>query len=395
MAAGLHVKNSDLLWQIFFREFDFDVVSATGGRVEKRHVFGVSSVLKIPMKVNSTNSQMLARDAVPPITLPREKTLLDMLYYMKLTRELEFRIERKLYRQGKIVGGVYVGRGQEAIAVGSCIDLRQDDVVCPSHRDMGAFLIRGMPLRTILAQYMARKTGATRGKEGNMHMGDLSKNLVAFVSMLGDNVPVAAGVGLSMKMRGQDRVALCFFGDGATSRGDWHEGINIASVWKVPVVFVCNNNQYAYSTPLERQMAVENVADRAEAYGLPGEIVDGNDILAVWESATRAIERARSGQGPTLIECKTFRMTGHSAHDDAGYVPPELFEYWEERDPIHRFEHFLTDRGLISPSGVDELQTRINHEIDDAIQLAEKDPFPEPEECLKDVYHEEAGSICP
>src|SRR5437016_7014111 len=361
-------------------------------RLENPGVFGVSSTLKIPMNVNSTNSHTLARDAVPPITLPSEKTLLDMLYYMKLTRELEFRIERKLYRQGKIVGGVYVGRGQEAIAVGSCIDLRQDDVVCRSHRDMGAFLIRGMPLRTILAQYMARKTGATRGKDGNMHMGDLSRNLIAFVSMLADNVPVATGIGLSMKMRGQDRVVLCFFGDGATSRGDWHEGINMASVWKAPVVFICNNNQYAYSTPLERQMAVPNVADRAEAYGLPGEIVDGNDTLAVWDSTTRAIERARAGQGPTMIECKTFRMTGHSAHDDAGYVPPELFHYWEDRDPIHRFEHFLTDRGLISTSGVDELQTRINHEIDDAIQLAEKDPFPEPEECLKDVYYEEAGN---
>ena len=169
--------------------------------------------------------------------------------------------------------------------------------------------------------------------------------------MLGDNVPVAAGIGLSFKMRGQDRVALCFFGDGATSRGDWHEGINMASVFKVPVVFICNNNQYAYSTPLERQMAVENVADRAEAYGMPGEIVDGNDILAVWDAATRAIERARAGQGPTLIECKTFRMTGHSAHDDAGYVPPELFEFWEERDPINRFERFLTDRGLITAVG--------------------------------------------
>src|SRR5437764_6185775 len=269
-------------------------------------------------------SNILARETVPPITLPREKTLLDMLYYMKLTRELEFRIERKLYRQGKIVGGVYVGRGQEAIAVGSCIDLRQDDVVCPSHRDMGAFLIRGMSLRSILAQYMARTTGATRGRESNMHMGDLNRNLIAFVSMLGDNVPVAAGIGLSFKMRGQDRVALCFFGDGATSRGDWHEGVNLASVFKVPVVFICNNNQYAYSTPLERQMAVENVADRAEAYGMPGEIVDGNDIVAVWDASTRAIERARAGQGPTLIECKTFRMTGHSAHDDAGYVPPEL-----------------------------------------------------------------------
>src|SRR5437867_2054092 len=338
------------------------------------------------MKVNSTNSQTLARDAVPPITLPREKTLLDMLYYMKLTRELEFRIERKLYRQGKIVGGVYVGRGQEAIAVGSCIDLRHDDVVCPSHRDMGAFLIRGMPLRTILAQYMARKTGATRGKEGNMHMGDLSKNLVAFVSMLGDNVPVAAGVGLSMKMRGQDRVVLCFFGDGATSRGDWHEGINLASVWRVPVVFICNNNQYAYSTPLERQMAVENVADRAEAYGLPGEIVDGNDILAVWDAAARAIQRARSGQGPSLIECKTFRMTGHSAHVDAGYVPPELFQLWEVRDPINRFERFLTERGLITKSAIEDLQRRINHESDEAIKIAEKEPFPEPEDCLRDVY---------
>ena len=333
-------------------------------------------------------SNILARDSVPPITLPPDQTLLDMLYYMKLTRELEFRIERKLYRQGKIVGGVYVGRGQEAIAVGSCIDLRQDDVVCPSHRDMGAFLIRGMTLRTILAQYMARKTGATKGKDGNMHMGDLSKNLIAFVSMLGDNVPVAAGIGLSFKMRGQDRVALCFFGDGATSRGDWHEGINMASVFKVPVVFICNNNQYAYSTPLERQMAVENVADRAEAYGMPGEIIDGNDILSVWDASTRAIERARSGHGPMLIECKTFRMTGHSEHDDAGYVPHELFEFWEERDPINRFERFLTERGLTTTAGIEEMQQRINLEIDDAIVAAEKEPFPEPEDCLIDVYYE-------
>jgi pyruvate dehydrogenase E1 component alpha subunit len=333
-------------------------------------------------------SNTLTRDAIPPIVLPPAKTLLDMLYYMKLTRELEFRIERKLYRQGKILGGVYVGRGQEAIAVGSCIDLRETDVVCPSHRDMGAYLIRGMSLRTILAQYMARQTGATRGKDGNMHMGDLSKGLIAFVSMLGDNVPVAAGIGLSFKMRRQDRVTLCFFGDGATSRGDWHEGVNMASVFKAPVVFICNNNQYAYSTPLERQMAVENVADRAEAYGLSGEIVDGNDILAVWDAATRAIHKARAGEGPTLIECKTFRMTGHSAHDDAGYVPPELFEYWEERDPIHRFERFLLDRGFIDKTGLDAFRDRINAEIDEAILEAEKDPFPLPEDCLKDVYDE-------
>src|SRR5262249_54300007 len=199
-------------------------------------------------------------------------------YYLLLMREVENRIERKLYRQGKILGGVYVGRGQEAIAVGSCIDLRADDVVCPSHRDMGAFLIRGMSLRTILAQYMGKKTGATHGKDSNMHMGSLDHNLIAFISMLGDSVPVAAGIGLSFKMRGQDRVVVCPFGDGATSRGDWHEGVNMAAVMKCPVVYICNNNQYAYSTPLERQMAVENVADRASAYGIPGEIVHGNDV---------------------------------------------------------------------------------------------------------------------
>jgi len=341
------------------------------------------------MNVKAINPHHPLREGAQPADLLPKKTLLDMLYYMKQTRELEFRIERKLYRQGKIVGGVYVGRGQEAIAVGACLQLREDDVVCPSHRDMGAFLIRGMSLRTILAQYMARKTGATRGRDGNMHMGDLKLNLIPFVSMLGDNVPVATGVGLSFKMRGQDRVALCFFGDGATSRGDWHEGINMAAVFKVPVVFICNNNQYAYSTPLERQMAVENVADRAVAYGLPGEIVDGNDILAVWDATNRAIERARAGNGPSLIECKTFRMTGHSAHDDAGYVPPELFEFWEEKDPIRRFERFLTQRSIVSASDIEDLQKRINREIDEAIQIAEKDPFPEPEDCLRDVYYEE------
>jgi pyruvate dehydrogenase E1 component alpha subunit len=338
------------------------------------------------MNLRTVNSHTLA--AVER-RLPPADTQLKILYYMKLVRELEYRIERKLYRQGKVVGGVYVGRGQEAIAVGSCIDLAPADVVCPSHRDMGAYLIRGMSLRTILAQYMGRATGATKGKDANMHMGSLEHNLIAFVSMLGDNVPVAAGIGLSFKMRGENRVALCFFGDGATSRGDWHEGVNMAAVLKCPVVFICNNNQYAYSTPLERQMAVDNVADRAEAYGMPGQIVDGNDVFAVWAAAQDAIERARNGEGPTLIECKTFRMTGHSAHDDAGYVPHELFEYWEERCPIRRLERDLIKWDVITASGIEEMQKRINAEIDEAIQIAEKDPYPAPEDCLRDVYYEE------
>lgn len=325
----------------------------------------------------------------PRTALPPKEIQISILYYMKLTRELEDRIERKLYRQGKILGGVYVGRGQEAIAVGSCIDLRPDDVVCPSHRDMGAYLIRGMSLRVILAQYMGRKTGPTHGKDGNLHMGSLDHNLIAFVSMLGDSIPVAAGIGLSFKMRGQDRVVICPFGDGATSRGDWHEGINMAAVFKCPVVYICNNNQYAYSTPLERQMAVENVADRATAYGIPGEIVDGNDVLAVWEASQRAIEHARAGHGPTLIECKTFRMTGHSAHDDAGYVPPELFEYWQERDPIGRLERDLMKRGILKQADIDAMQKRINDDIDAAIRQAEQDPYPDPEDCIRGVYAEE------
>lgn len=314
------------------------------------------------------------------------KTHRRMLYYMMLTRELEDRIERKLYRQGKILGGVYVGRGQEAISVGSCILTRPDDVICPSHRDMAAFLIRGLTPPRILAQYMGRRDGYTKGKDGNMHMGDLKQNVISFVSMLGDNVPVATGVGLAFKLRHEDRVVLCYFGDGATSRGDWHEGLNLAAVQKLPVIFICNNNQYAYSTPLDRQMAVENVADRAIAYAMPGEIVDGNDVLAVYETTRLAIDRARAGLGPTLVECRTFRMTGHSAHDDAGYVPKELFEEWQKKDPIPRYQQILIQEEIVTVAEIDQLQRQIVEEVDQAVEWAEKSPFPEPEECLSGVY---------
>ncbi len=308
--------------------------------------------------------------------------------YMILTRELEDRIERKLYRQGKIVGGVYVGRGQEAIGVGSCILTRPDDVICPSHRDMGAFLIRGMTPERILAQYMGRKDGYTHGKDGNMHMGDLSLNIIAFVSMLADNVPVAAGIGLSFKMRREDRVVLCYFGDGATSRGDWHEGLNFASVQKLPVVFICNNNQYAYSTPLDHQMAVKNVSDRAAAYGMPGTIVDGNDVLAVYIASKHAIGRARAGLGPSLVECKTFRMTGHSAHDDAGYVPKQLFEEWKRKDPIRRYQQLLVNESVFSQNEIAEMQRSAVEKVNRAVDWAQKNPYPDPDNCLRGVYYE-------
>jgi pyruvate dehydrogenase E1 component alpha subunit len=312
-----------------------------------------------------------------------------MFYFMALTRELEDRIERKLYRQGKIVGGVYVGRGQEAIGVASCIQTRPEDVICPSHRDLGAFLIRGMTPRRILAQYMGRRDGYTRGRDGNMHMGDMQKHVIPFVSMLADNVPIAAGIGMSFKIRREPRVVLCYFGDGATSRGDWHEGMNLACVQRVPAVFICNNNQYAYSTPLNQQMAVENVADRAVAYDIPGEVVDGNDVLAVYHSTRRAIARARDGLGPSLIECRTFRMTGHSAHDDAGYVPREMFEEWESRDPIKKHQQHLVEHGILSAEELQGIRKDIVREIDEAVEWAEQSPYPDPEECLQGVYQEE------
>lgn len=313
----------------------------------------------------------------------------NLLYYMKLSREIEYRIERVLYRQGKIVGGVYVGRGQEAISVGTAIHMRDDDIVAPTHRDMGIFLIRGVSVRRILAQYMGRKTGVTQGKDGNMHMGDLKHNIIAFVSHLGDNVPVAAGAALTFKMKKEDRVAFCYSGEGATSRGDWHEGINFAAVHKLPIVFFINNNQYAYSTPVHLQMPVKDVADRAPAYDMPGEVIDGNDIIAVYESAKRAVDHARSGKGPYLVEYKTFRMTGHSAHDDAGYVPKELFEEWEKKDPIAKMEKHLLESGTMTEKDVEEMETEITGIIDDAVDWADSQPYPEPEDCLKDVYKED------
>lgn len=319
--------------------------------------------------------------------------LLRMLYFMKLTRALEDRIERKLYRQGKIVGGVYVGRGQEAISVGAAMHVRRgggaehDDIVSPSHRDMAVFLMQGVGPERVLAQYMGRKTGLTRGRDGNMHMGDLRHRLVAFVSHLGDSIPVAAGCALTFRMRGTDQVSFCFFGEGATSRGDWHEGVNLAAVFHLPVVFICNNNQYAYSTHVSRQMRVERVSDRARGYGIPGESNDGNDVLAVHRAVGRAVERARRGGGPTLLEFVTFRMTGHSAHDDAGYVPKKLFEEWERKDPIRRFQDVLKARGLVEAGGIGEMEARIESELDEAVAWAEKQPFPGAEECLAGVYH--------
>jgi pyruvate dehydrogenase E1 component alpha subunit len=307
-------------------------------------------------------------------------------YYMSLMREVEDRIERKLYRQGKIVGGVYVGRGQEAICVGAGLATEPEDVLFPCHRDLALYFIRGVHPRQIFAQYMGRVGGLTRGRDGNMHMGDMKLRIVAIISAMAASVPVACGAAMALKYRGSRNVALCFFGDGATSRGDWHEGVNMAAVQKAPVVYICNNNQYAYSTPLSKQMACENVADRGPAYGIPAEIVDGNDVFAVHAAAQRAIAHARAGNGPYLIECKTFRMTGHSAHDPADYVPKHLWKEWEAKDPIVRLEHRMLAEGWATRQDLDAARARILREVDEAVAWAESSPYPDPATLLDNVY---------
>src|SRR4051794_37057395 len=311
------------------------------------------------------------------------------LYYMSLMREVEDRIERKLYRQGKVVGGVYTGRGQEAISVGSALCSEPDDVLLPCHRDMAVFFIRGVSARRVLAQYMARVGGLTNGRDGNMHMGDMGVGIVSIISALAATVPVATGVALAMRYQGSNGVAFSYFGDGATSRGDWHEGVNFATVQKLPVVFICNNNQYAYSTPLNLQMACANVADRGSAYNMPAEIVDGNDVLAVYDATRRAEAHARAGLGPYLLECKTFRMTGHSAHDAAHYVPKGMFEEWGKLDPIVRLEKRMIQEGWASRNDLDAVQAAVKAEVDDAVDWADRSPWPDPAGLLDNVYESE------
>lgn len=317
--------------------------------------------------------------------------LFQMYDYLRLTRALEERITA-LYRQGRIMGGVYTSYGMEAIAVGYASALERDDIIAPFHRDMGAFLIRGFTPGEVLAQYLGKRTGPTKGKDGNVHMGDLKRGVFGFVSHLADNLPVATGAALAFKIRGESRVVFAGTGDGGTSRGDFHEAMNLASVRKLPIVFFCNNNQYAYSTPLSLQMAIPNVVDRAKAYGMPGEIVDGNDVAEVYLAAKQAIAKARAGEGPTFLEFKTMRMHGHSEHDPAKYVPRELLEEWTKKDPILKAEQQLKQLGYVEEAYFYEVAERVKNEVEAGVEFAEQSPLPEGPEVLEGVFAESAGS---
>ena len=334
----------------------------------------------------------IAREAEPVSSLSEIKEvgldredLLGVFRHLILTRGIEER-GHILYRQGKIPGSFYTGRGNEAAAVGVATAMGAEDVGTPLHRDMGVHIVRGVEPWRIFAQYMGKEDGPTKGKDGNVHMADSRLGLIAMVSHLPAMLPVAVGCALAFRIREEKRVAVGWFGEGAAARGDCHEAMNLAGVRRLPVVFVCDNNQWAYSTPTHLEYASEHVADRAEAYGFDGIVIDGTDVLAVYREARKAIEKAREGGGPTLLELLSLRMEGHAVHDDASYVPREMLEEWAKRDPLERFRSWLRENADFSDDEEDEIRGEVKKLLNDAIKRADESSLPEVSSLLEGVY---------
>ena len=300
-----------------------------------------------------------------------------LLRYMLLMRLSEER-GLTLYKQGKVPGSFYDGCGQEAVSVGAAFTLGPRDRMCILHRDLGAHFVRGVTPDRYLANYMGREGGVTGGKDGNMHFGDRELGCVGMVSMLPDMAQVATGMALSFKMRSEPRVAMTFFGEGSTANGQWHEAMNFAGIHRLPVVFVLENNQFAYSTPTDLEFAVDPV-QRAKSYGFPGVSVDGNDVEAVFEVARVASDRAREGEGPTLIECHTMRMHGHGAHDDMSYVPDEMLEEWSRRDPIELYVQRLAAEHGFEQREIDQIRESVAAYVDECAERAVASPMPDPQ----------------
>ncbi len=311
---------------------------------------------------------------------------LDLYYFMRLNRAVEDMMV-KLFRQNKIVGGLYSSLGQEAVSVGSSYALEKKDWLAPMIRNIGALLVKGVPPRDIFMQHMAKYDSPTKGKDGTSHFGDLENlHIVSPISMLGDLIPVMTGVAIAGRYLGQKIVAMTWIGDGGSSTGVFHEGLNFAAVQKAPFVLVLENNQWAYSTPVKRQVPLENLADRAKAYGISSYSVDGNDVVAVYTTAKEAVDRARNGEGPILIEVKTFRRLGHAQHDPAEYVPKEMRAYWEARDPILLYEKFLTSEKLLDEKSKKELEEKIEKLLSAERDFAENSPMPPAEFAEQGVY---------
>jgi TPP-dependent pyruvate/acetoin dehydrogenase alpha subunit len=317
----------------------------------------------------------------------------ELYYYLRLTRSLEEMLAR-LYRQGQVFGGLYSSLGQEAVSVGAASALESGDWMAPMIRNIGALLVRGIKPREILMQLMAREGSLTHGKDGTCHMADLNvRHIVAPTSMLGDLIPIMTGVAMAARYLGQKIVAMTWIGDGGTSTGAFHEGMNLAAVQKAPLVVIVENNQWAYSTPVARQVPLHDLADRARAYGVTSHIVDGNDVAAMLQVSRQAVAQARAGQGPVLIEAKTMRMSGHAQHDAAEYVPHEMMDYWKARDPLERCRAYMTQNKLWETGTQASIDTRIERELAQELAAAEASPMPQPESATQGVYCEGCHNI--
>jgi pyruvate dehydrogenase E1 component alpha subunit len=308
-----------------------------------------------------------------------------MFRTMTLMRAVEDRMV-SMYRQGEMLGSVYTGHWHEAIAVGTAAALRPGDFLAPLHRDLGAHLWRGTEPRQVMASFLGKATAPTGGRDGTLHYGRLDLNIYNPPSHIPDNFPVATGAAFAFKYRGQDGVALAYCGDGSTSRGDFHEALNIAAVMKLPCIFVIENNQYSYSTPLNLTTASADLASKAAAYGMPGEKVDGIDVLAVYDATSTAVARARAGDGPSLIEAVTMRMHGHAEHDPADYVPSDMLAQWAKRDPVEEFAATLLALGALEEQGIKAIREEMHQVALEARTQALDDPLPDPGTAEEGVY---------
>jgi len=318
------------------------------------------------------------------VAIEKEK-LIDMYRVMVRIRTFENRVYKE-FAAGHIGGFVHLYAGEEAIATGACANLRTDDYITSTHRGHGHVIAKGGKTDRMMAELYGKKTGSNKGKGGSMHIAEVDIGMLGANAIVAGGIPIAGGAALSAKMRGTNQAAICFLGDGATNTTRFHEGVNLASIWKLPIVYVIENNTYAETTPISYAANIANIADRASAYGIPGKTIDGNDVLAVYEVVGEAVARARRGEGPTLVECKTCRHYGHYEGDTQTYRTKEEFEECHKRDPIPRFRKKLVEMGVLTEKEADEINQEILNELDDAVKFAEESPLPAPEETLEDVY---------
>lgn len=316
-----------------------------------------------------------------------EKVIRDMYISMKKIRAFET-TAMNVFAEGKIPGFVHLYIGEEAVATGVCRHLREDDYITSTHRGHGHIIAKGGDLKFMMAELFGKSTGYCKGKGGSMHIADASKGILGANGIVGAGHNIAVGAGLSAKYRGTDQVCACFFGDASTNQGTFHESLNLASVWKLPVVFVCENNYYGISMSQAKHQAIKDVSDRGAAYGIPGITVDGNDIFAVAEAAEEAVKRARSGLGPTLLECKTYRHRGHFEGDPGSYKPTEEQEEWLEKDPIPKLVRFVTENNILTKESIQKLDASIDKEIEEAVAFALESPEPEISKAVEDIYYD-------